>query len=216
MARHHYALLALAALLLISGCSRSKDRKINELNQRVRYLKIENQNLQAWSKHLNNQLQKEIVTASTLRNQVKILHQRGTSDTETRVELLHGGRTGIWDVKWPDDQIEWRPVLLKQYDPEKTTPTMLEQAFNQHFPKGSYPGIKLTRITDGIAFVRLLDPDMLTERMGTTGAGLHTFAIVLTLTSLPDVDHVYLYGFEQGSHMGPCCLSRADIADWQL
>ena len=190
MIRHRFALLPLAALLLISGCQRSSERKLKDLTQRVWSLQERNRALQAETEML--------------------VHQE-----LARERLLQDERAGLWGFDATGTQ-GTQPMLIKEYDRQKATAKMLERAFNQRHPPPKYPGIRVTRIKDGIAFVRLLDPEMLTERMGTGGAHQYVQIVTLTLTSLWEVDHVYLYGFDPGSHMWPGCWSRADIADWDI
>jgi hypothetical protein len=87
----------------------------------------------------------------------------------------------------------------------------LEAAINAHYPK---PGIRVLRVRDRIALVQVLDGEMLTQRMGSTGSAAYIAMVVCTLTSLEDVSHVYLSGFEEGDHAGPGCFSRADLLDF--
>ncbi len=208
--QHAIVLLMIVFLLfcLFPGCRKitSEQDIIEALEERVEYLEEQNKLLELEAKVVSLR-EKRI---EKLQAEIEQLQQ----ELDGKIDPLYDDRTGLWEMQY--DKNKTRPVLVKEYDRDKVTVKQLEDEINRRYAQeDSGPRIKVDRIEDGIAFVEVLEGEWLTQRMGSAGPFEYVGRVTLTLTSLPEIDHVYLYGFEPGDHWGPGCLSRADVAGWR-
>jgi len=118
---------------------------------------------------------------------------------------------GFWEIGYGPPFLEWRPVLVKTIQTSEKTAILIEKEINNHYPKSEAPGIKFEKIQDNIAYIRILDGEFFTQRMGSTGAEIYAAMITFSFTSLENVSYVYLLGFEEGSHAAPGIKSRFDF-----
>jgi hypothetical protein len=79
--------------------------------------------------------------------------------------------------------------------------------FNRLNPRPGSPGIALVRVKDGTAYLRVVDGEQLTQRMGSTGAACYLAEATFTLTSLEEIDRVHV-GFLEGDHANPGFYAR--------
>jgi hypothetical protein len=118
---------------------------------------------------------------------------------------------GYWAIQYDSKTNEERPVLIKTFNKDANVATLIENEINKNHPPPYSPGIKFEKIEDKIVYIRILNGDMFTQRMGTSGAEGYAAMITFSFTSINDVSHVYLYGFEEGDHAAPGCFSRFDF-----
>lgn len=118
---------------------------------------------------------------------------------------------GLWDIEYSDKTKEDRPVLVQRMQGNEATPKKLEAAINKKYPRPESPGIEVLRVEDSVAFVKVVDGEMLTQRLGTTGAEHYSAMVTFSLTSLDNVSLVCLVGFDEGDHMAPGCYKRVDF-----
>jgi hypothetical protein len=179
-----YIGLGIIVCLGVAGCGNRnvQNAQVKALKKQVRDLKETNASLQVQVAAQKQELEK----------------------VEFCRSILNDRRIGIWRMK--EEKNHWRPVLVKTFNPDKVTPALLVKELSISDPKYG-PTLTLTSVKDGIAFVKASD----SWPFGSTGIVQHISDITLTLTSLPDIDHVYLYGFGESDHVSPGCPSRADV-----
>ncbi len=116
-----------------------------------------------------------------------------------------------WDIEEDSKSNEWRPVLKKKFENSTNVALLIEEEINKKHPPPLSPGIKFKKIKDNIAYIEILDGEMFTQRMGTSGAEGYITMITFSFTSIDDVSHVCIFGFEEGDHAAPGCFSRVDF-----
>lgn len=114
---------------------------------------------------------------------------------------------------------EWIEHMIKGYGPcvwaigqferpiphefvKKGTPVILIAKLNNIFRKLNSPEATLLKVEDGIAYVKIIEDEKLTQGMGTSGAANYINSIVYTLFSIADIKCVDL-DFEEGDHAFP-------------
>ncbi|HHT28317.1 MAG TPA: hypothetical protein GXZ82_13885, partial [Firmicutes bacterium] len=95
---------------------------------------------------------------------------------------------------------------------EPQTAQAVVNAVNGAYGTPNYPGIQLERLHNRTAYVRVLDEDLLTQRMGSTGAWHYLAVVTASLTSVPDIDSVD-FVFKEGDHAVPGIYTREDFLD---
>jgi hypothetical protein len=124
--------------------------------------------------------------------------------------LLAGPKTpALWEIAEDERTGQWLPRPVRLF-PANATARVIADAINERHPRPNAPGITVERVENGVAYVRIHDGELFTQRMGSTGAMHYAAMIIFSLTSLDDISHVSLRGFEAGDHAAPGCYSRGD------
>jgi|GEM_PF-5686274 len=209
----------LGAVILVAGgffIGRIEpEKKLRQLDGKVQDLEEQKKQLLDQREFLNRKLEQQ---ANKLNWKIDQLQSRlemmsNPNAVELNGKPLRDKRIGLWEIQLTNYG-DWA-VLVKEYKPgEVTAKQLVAQINHRQFLGGPPVEIQLTQIKDGIAFLRVSEGSALTQGMGSTGPLLYTTHVVLTLTSLPEINRVRLYGFEEGDHFGPGTFSREDIADW--
>lgn len=76
--------------------------------------------------------------------------------------------------------------------------------------KGDNPKMAYLKTECGTVFVKVIDSDLLTERMGTTGAESYLAAATYSFTSLQGIARVH-FDFEEGDHASPGTYMRLNF-----
>jgi hypothetical protein len=117
-------------------------------------------------------------------------------------------RVGVWEIRMVE------ALRLKEKVEPQTVQTVVK-AVNNAYSTPKYPGIRLERIQEHTAYVRILDEDLLTQRMGSTGAWHYLAVVTASLTSVPGVEKVD-FAFKEGDHAVPGVYTREDFLDLWL
>lgn len=84
------------------------------------------------------------------------------------------------------------------------------ERMNLEFQQHGEPLAKLHRVRHNTAIIQVSDPELLRERMGSTGAGCYMATVTFTLTSLDGIDYVW-FDLEEGSHATGGTYGRASF-----
>jgi hypothetical protein len=109
---------------------------------------------------------------------------------------------GIWEVDLDEKEVLLRRVRQLS---DKTTPQQMVRELNHDEPK---PGVVVKKMRDKTVYLRVRDPELLTQRMGSTGAKLYLARVTFSLTSLEGVERIH-FSFPEGDHARPGFYSRA-------
>lgn len=115
------------------------------------------------------------------------------------------GSVGIWGSQWDDEQ--GTSIGLVDSLADTTSVATLVARFNARFPTDKYPGLRLTKIENGIPHVMVIDATQLTQRMGSQGAIDYLATATFSLTSRADISTVF-FSFPVGDHATPGYYSR--------
>lgn len=130
-------------------------------------------------------------------------------DRRLAQELVAAPRqAGFWGIDYDEQTGDWRPRLVLAVAKDRSSAKMLEREINSRYPSPKFPGIEFVRIEGNTAYVRVLNGELYTSGMGTTGAEIYSAMITFTFTSLDNISDVCLVGFEEGDHAAPGCRSR--------
>jgi hypothetical protein len=121
------------------------------------------------------------------------------------MKLLTKGEAGVWTLDWNDSVGIFEPRILERYPIDQATPSKIVNGLNRLRPS---PGVDYIAQRAATVYLRIKDPELLTQRMGTTGANEYLGYIVLSVTSIPDVELVH-FDFPEGDHAVPGFYSRA-------
>ena len=169
-------ILVLLLFLSTAACERKDDPRLSEAQAKVRELE-------------ENHIQ--------LESQIADLEAKLDMQNEHRRELialLTDNRRGLWG-----DTLNAEYLTFRKSTPGKNA-GQLVALLNEAYSADSNPGLKLVKVANGMAHVRVLDPEKLGLRMGTTGAWVYIGSVTLTLTSIPEIDSVY---FDFGPEYDP-------------
>jgi len=83
-------------------------------------------------------------------------------------------------------------------------------ALNRRFKAEKSPEVRVLRIERDTVVVTVSDPQQLTQRMGTAGAGGYLAEVTFSLTSIDGIDYVWLE-VPEGDHAGPGRYGRANF-----
>lgn len=119
--------------------------------------------------------------------------------------LVRKGEPGIWTLDWNDTARIFEPTNLERYSDQQATPRNIVKGLNRIH---SSPGIEFVEKRGATVYLRIKDPDFLTQRMGSAGAEQYLGSVVISLTSIPDVELVH-FDFFEGDHASPGFYSRA-------
>jgi len=119
--------------------------------------------------------------------------------------LANKGHPGIWELNWNDTREIFEPRILKRYPQGQATPKNIMSALNGI---RAAPGVDFVARRGTTVYLRIKDAEMLTQRMGTTGARTYLGFVTISLTSAPSVDLVH-FDFLQGDHANPGFYSQA-------
>ncbi|HHT28315.1 MAG TPA: hypothetical protein GXZ82_13875 [Firmicutes bacterium] len=119
--------------------------------------------------------------------------------------FLRDQRTGVWEIHLIE-ALRLRDLV------EPQTAQAVVNAVNGAYGTPNYPGIRLERLHNRTAYVRVLDEDLLTQRMGSTGAWHYLAVVTASFTSVPDIDSV-AFVFKEGDHAVPGVYTREDFLD---
>ena len=165
-----------------------KELLIEEKNEDLVIVKAENIRLSAENSKLEddfNDLKIEFNGLSTRYVELDIWSKK----------LADGYGTGIWYMGESD-----RPVFIKSM---KQSDIMgVVQELNKRFQKDNLPGIILNKIADKTAYVGTDNDELLTQRKGSFGARSYIRAVTYTITSIKDIDCIWLE-IKEGDHAVP-------------
>lgn len=126
-------------------------------------------------------------------------------ETVDRLDDL--GPVGVWGSQFEDGQ--GLSLVLLDSLADSTSVATLVARFNARFPTDAYPGLRFTKMEDGVPHVSIIDAAKLTQRMGSLGASDYLATATFTLTSRDDVARVH-FSFPVGDHATPGLFSRSD------
>lgn len=152
-----------------------------------------------------------------LQNQNSALKEQN-SDLQTALHLL---RAEVENLKVENRELsQWSRALVQGYGPcvwyigrterpvpqlpmpSATAPGQLLEVLNKLFDEQGLPTVVLSSIINRTAMVTIPEAEMLTQRMGTTGADAYMNAVAFTLCSLDTITCVS-FQFQAGSHAVP-------------
>lgn len=175
------------SVMLLAACNSP-----NEAESRV--LREEIARLQADSRALREQ-------ASRLKSEVtKLEVQKSIIE-----KLAAKGNPGVWELQWNVASAAFEPAIVVEYPAGEATAKAIVNGLNRAH---SLPGLDYLAQRGATVYLRVKDPEHLTQRMGTTGAGVYLGSAVISLTSLPGVELVH-FDFPEGDHAAPGYYSRA-------
>ena len=88
--------------------------------------------------------------------------------------------------------------------------------FNKNYNQtDEMPQLKWIKTEGDTIFVKVLNDNYLTQRMGSAGAGEFMKQAVLTLTEMEEIKYVD-FNFEEGDHAAPGKYDREDVKDWGI
>jgi hypothetical protein len=146
----------------------------------------------------------------TLNNQIVLLKNDNDKLIQDKNNLLSNvtdklsdSRSGIWglDTTSEDIRIQFNEEIKNVQIPE------IIDKLNKVIPNEYNPKIKLKRIEGCKCFVKVIDAELLTQRMGTAGAEEYLASVTFSLTSVPGI-HSVNFDFEEGDHAIPGDYSR--------
>ena len=111
---------------------------------------------------------------------------------------------GVWEVRAEAYDFH---LQLDQAVDAKTRPRQLLALLNRKWPA---PGVALRAVRENTVYLKVRDDELLTQRMGSTGALLYLATVTFSLTSLPGIDRVH-FSFVEGDHARPGYYSRASF-----
>jgi len=113
---------------------------------------------------------------------------------------------GIWEVRAEAGACGF-DIHLDQAVDAKTGPRQLLALLNRKWPT---PGVALRAVRENTVYLKVRDDELLTQRMGSTGALLYLATVTFSLTSLPGIDREH-FSFVEGDHAQPGYYSRASF-----
>jgi hypothetical protein len=122
----------------------------------------------------------------------------------------------------PEERLLWAPVydtitgdfkLQKQreFSADTLKPESLISDIN-----GAWENVKLVfkKISHDTIYVEIPNSEFLTQRMGSSGPASYISSTTFILTELPGIRFVN-YDFEEGDHLSPGTMTRADFKEFQ-
>ncbi|HET9466174.1 MAG TPA: hypothetical protein VFO71_11630 [Gemmatimonadales bacterium] len=174
-------------VMLLAGCGSS-----NESN--LRALREETARLKADSAATHREIARLKAEVKKCEGQKSIIEK-----------LANKGDPGVWTLELNDPAGAFEPRLLERYPADQATAKRIVTGLNLLHRS---PGLDLVAQRAATVYVRVKDPEHLTQRMGTTGARVYLGSVVVSLTSLPEVELVH-FDFPEGDHATPGFFSRA-------
>ena len=176
--------LYVVCLMIIgfSGCdTKDHSNKLNEANAVISKLTSENKKLQEENTELIQKQETLLINHEELEKWAK--------------KLVHGYGPGIW---YMDEST--MPIFIKPIRSGEIKEIVNE--LNQKFKQDGLPLIALTKTKDSIAYVRIDEYALLTQRMGTHGSTSYINAVTYSLASVNQIDCVW-FDFKEGDHAIP-------------
>jgi outer membrane murein-binding lipoprotein Lpp len=168
--------------VVVSGCdNKGQNAKRNEANSKISKLTSKNKKLQ----DQNNEL--------TLQQETLLINHKELQ--EWAKKLVDGYGPGIW---YMDEST--MPVFIKPVKSGDIKEIIRE--LNLKFKQDSLPLIALTKAKGTMAYVRVDDAALLTQRMGTHGSTSYINAVTYSLASVDHIDCV-MFDFKEGDHAIP-------------
>ena len=178
---------ALALLLLPAGCNSPNEADSRALREEVVRQKAESGVLRGEIARLKSEVMK-------LEAQKSIVER-----------LANRGEPGVWALEWNDAAGAFEPRVLDKYPADRASAKAIVNGLNLRSPS---PGVDYIAQRATTVYLRVKDPEHLTQRMGTTGARQYLGSVVISLTPLPEVELVH-FEFPEGDHAAPGFYSRA-------
>lgn len=110
-------------------------------------------------------------------------------------KLADGYGTGIWYMDESD-----RPVFVESMGQADILGVI--QGLNKRFEKQNLPEILLEKVEDGTAYLCTDNDELLTQGMGSFGARGYINAVTYSITSVKDIDCIWLE-IKGGGHAAP-------------
>ncbi|MCJ7774125.1 MAG: hypothetical protein MUP22_13450 [Desulfobacterales bacterium] len=165
-----------------SGCDNNdQNYKLNEANSKISQLTSENRKLQEQNTELIQKQEALLINHEELEEWAK--------------KLVHGYGSGIW---YMDEST--MPIFIKPIRSGDIKEIVNE--LNQKFKQDGLPLITLTKTQGSIAYVRIDESALLTQRMGTHGSTSYINAVTYSLASVDQIDCVW-FDFKEGDHAIP-------------
>lgn len=137
------------------------------------------------------------------------------SDEEKREylsEIALKQKTGIWDTKFQNGC----NILVFKKDVKDASIEKIISILNTELPKKFNPKVKFIKEECNTVYLDVLDEDLLSDRMGTSGAEDYLAIVTYSLTSLDNIDFVY-FNLVEGTHARPGKYGRLDFyRHWPL
>lgn len=189
-------LIAAAIALAVMACTNEKEQltaALNDCRNESGSLQSDNNQLQAQVSRLNGDYEEMLAEYENLNVQHKEL-------TAWSQQLAERFGPSVWFFGKDE-----KPLPVESLP--DATPAQLIEHLNRRLKSSELPTVVLTRLSEGIAFVRIPDETQLTQNMGTTGATGYIQSVTYTLTSLPAINQVD-FDFLPGDHAMPGRYSR--------
>lgn len=190
--KYRYLLLLLCISVLLGGCraDRSEPLKIA--------LQSANQNLVDCNQRLASLRSDYADLEQTLEKNLLALQNLRLKSNELN-EWVDDVVKGLGPCVWFGGPFE-RPLPLVVV--QNGTPADLIAKLNQRFQQTNCPQATLLKIENGTAYIKIVEAEQLTQRMGTTGAANYINSILYTLVSVDTIQCVDL-NFKAGDHAFP-------------
>ena len=120
--------------------------------------------------------------------------------------LLHDSGPTLW--RCSDDAL----TLIPEQKPEARSVGDIVRALNLRLQSRKLPQVRIVRTDRDTVVVTVDDPAQLTQKMGTTGAHCYLAEVTFSVTSMEEVDYIWL-DVPEGDHAGPGRLGRASFPD---
>ncbi|MDD4645077.1 MAG: hypothetical protein PHY99_03730 [Bacteroidales bacterium] len=147
--------------------------------------------------------------------------QSGSVKPTTADSIPPQNADSLADATRPDDEIGnliWdydinteRIVQTAKVDQDTLTQEKLIGMINSAYHNKVL--LDFLKISHDTIFIRIKDPEYLTQQMGTSGAFKFMVSVTFTLTELRGIEYVS-FDFEEGDHASPGTYSRKYYQDW--
>lgn len=141
--------------------------------------------------------------------EVKKQEEQKTEMTKRIQKLIDGYEPGIWTT----DDAHLFPVfkkVIKSADSKR-----IIEELNHEFNLEGLPRLIFNKLEKGTVFIRVSDPEQLTQRMGSSGAMSYMATVTYSVTSTEGINCVF-FEFEEGDHAIPGQYCRYSFEPFPL
>ncbi len=193
-------LLLLACTIALAGTMACDNSKIESLQSRLAQRDTTIHSLQAQKSEIVLQCKRLETDISELQAEYDNLKTQNEILSQWSKKVAQRFGPSIWYFGTDE-----KPLPVKPH--HQSSPDRLLAELNRMFAKSKLPQVRLLKIADNVAYVRIRDDLKLTQGMGTTGATAYIQSVTYTLTSIPGIDYVD-FDFQAGDHAMPGRYSR--------
>lgn len=190
--KHRCLLFCLCVIVLLGGCQADRSEPFRAALQRA------NQNLADCNGRLSSLRSDYADLEQTLEKNLLALENLRLKSNELN-EWADDVVKGLGPCVWFGGPFE-RP--LPQVLVQKGSPADLIEKLNRRFQQADCPQATLLKVENGTAYIKIIEEEQLTQRMGATGAANYINSILYTLVSVAAIQCVELE-FKAGDHAFP-------------